>query len=31
MKLPIALTCGDPAGVGPEIANKAYDVLKNEL
>ena len=31
MTLPIALTCGDPAGVGPEIANKAYAVLKNEL
>lgn len=31
MTLPIALTSGDPAGVGPEIADKAYAALKNEL
>lgn len=27
---PIALTCGEPAGVGPELAEKAWDALKNE-
>ena len=31
MTLPIALTSGDPAGVGPEIAAKAYAALKDEL
>ncbi|MCO4824284.1 MAG: 4-hydroxythreonine-4-phosphate dehydrogenase PdxA [Amylibacter sp.] len=31
MTLPIALTSGDPAGVGPEISSKAYGVLKGEL
>ncbi|MDB4558809.1 4-hydroxythreonine-4-phosphate dehydrogenase PdxA [Amylibacter sp.] len=31
MTLPIALTSGDPAGVGPEISSKAYSVLKDEL
>lgn len=28
---PIALTCGEPAGIGPELAEKAWDALKNEL
>lgn len=31
MKRPIALTCGDPASVGPEIAHKAFAVLKDEV
>lgn len=31
MTLPIALTSGDPAGVGPEIAAKAYAALRGEL
>ncbi|WP_299420476.1 4-hydroxythreonine-4-phosphate dehydrogenase PdxA [uncultured Shimia sp.] len=28
---PIAMTCGEPAGVGLEIAEKAWAVLKDEL
>jgi 4-hydroxythreonine-4-phosphate dehydrogenase len=28
---PIALTCGEPAGVGPEIAAKAWAALRKEL
>jgi len=28
---PIALTCGEPAGVGLEIAEKAWSALKNDL
>jgi 4-hydroxythreonine-4-phosphate dehydrogenase len=31
MNRPIALTCGDPSGVGPEISLKAWDALKDEL
>lgn len=31
MNSPIALTCGDPAGVGPEISLKAWAALKHEL
>lgn len=31
MMLPIALTCGDPAGVGPEITVKAFDALNGSL
>ena len=31
MTLPIALTSGDPAGVGPEITAKAYAALKSDL
>ncbi len=31
MTLPIALTSGDPAGVGPEITAKAYDALRGDL
>ena len=29
MKAPIALSCGDPAGIGPEIAAKAWDALRD--
>lgn len=28
---PIALTCGEPAGIGPELAAKAWEALKGEL
>ena len=28
-KRPVALTCGDPSGVGPEIAAKAWEILKD--
>ena len=28
---PIALSCGDPAGIGPEIALKAWDALRTEV
>ena len=28
--LPIALTCGDPSGVGPEIAVKAWNALRED-
>jgi 4-hydroxythreonine-4-phosphate dehydrogenase len=28
---PVALTCGDPAGIGPEIACKAWEVLGKDL
>ncbi|GGE44757.1 4-hydroxythreonine-4-phosphate dehydrogenase PdxA [Actibacterium pelagium] len=28
---PIALSCGEPAGVGPEITAKAWQALKDEL
>ena len=28
---PIALTCGDPSGIGPEIAVAARAVLGNDL
>ncbi len=31
MTPPIALTCGDPAGVGPELSLKAWAALKDEL
>lgn len=27
---PIALTCGEPAGIGPELAVKAWDALKHD-
>ncbi|MGI9395316.1 MAG: 4-hydroxythreonine-4-phosphate dehydrogenase PdxA [Boseongicola sp.] len=30
LPLPIALSCGDPAGIGPEIAWKAWQVLRAE-
>ncbi|MCV2876740.1 4-hydroxythreonine-4-phosphate dehydrogenase PdxA [Rhodobacteraceae bacterium XHP0102] len=29
--MPLALTCGEPAGIGPEIAAKAWTALKAEL
>ena len=29
MTAPIALSCGDPAGIGPEIAAKAWDALRD--
>lgn len=28
---PIALSCGDPAGIGPEIATKAWDTLRSDV
>ncbi|MEO0664353.1 MAG: 4-hydroxythreonine-4-phosphate dehydrogenase PdxA, partial [Pseudomonadota bacterium] len=28
---PIALSCGEPAGIGPEIAQKAWDALKGDV
>lgn len=28
---PIALTCGEPAGIGPELAVKAWDALKESI
>ncbi|NNJ67689.1 MAG: 4-hydroxythreonine-4-phosphate dehydrogenase PdxA [Boseongicola sp.] len=28
VRLPVVLTCGDPAGIGPEIAAKAWNALK---
>ena len=31
MTLPIALTCGDPAGVGPELSVKAWQKLGTQL
>ena len=31
MQAPIALSCGEPAGIGPEIAVKAWDTLRAEL
>jgi 4-hydroxythreonine-4-phosphate dehydrogenase len=30
-KPPIALTCGEPAGIGPEIAVTAWDTLRGDL
>ncbi|MCB2129607.1 MAG: 4-hydroxythreonine-4-phosphate dehydrogenase PdxA [Rhodobacteraceae bacterium] len=31
MLKPIALTCGDPSGIGPEIAAKAFAALQGEV
>lgn len=31
MTAPIAVSCGDPAGIGPEIAAKAWAALKNDM
>ena len=31
MIAPIALTCGEPAGVGPELALKAWQVLRGQV
>lgn len=28
---PIALSCGEPAGIGPELAEKAWQVLRDEI
>lgn len=28
---PLALTCGDPSGIGPEVAVKAWQALKDEV
>ena len=28
---PIVITCGDPAGVGPEVAVSAWKALKDEI
>ena len=28
---PIVVTCGDPAGVGPEVAVSAWKALKDEI
>ena len=29
--LPIVITCGDPAGVGPEVALSAWKALRDEI
>ena len=29
--LPIVITCGEPAGVGPEVAVSAWKALKDEI
>ena len=31
MQAPIALSCGEPSGIGPEIAVSAWDALRDEL
>ena len=31
MTAPIALTCGEPAGIGPEIALKAWEALRTTV
>ncbi len=31
MTLPLALTCGEPAGVGPEVAARAWEILRDAL
>lgn len=31
MTIPVALSCGEPAGVGPEIAARAWEVLGTDL
>ena len=31
MTAPVALTCGDPAGIGPEIARRAWEALGADL
>ena len=28
---PVVITCGDPAGVGPEVAVLAWKALKDEI
>ena len=29
--LPVAVSCGDPAGIGPEIAARAWDALRDDV
>ena len=31
MQGPVALTCGEPAGVGPELAVSAWHALKDRM
>ena len=31
MSAPVALTCGEPAGIGPELALKAWEALQGEV
>ena len=31
MTKPVVLTCGDPAGIGPEVAQKVWDQLRESL
>ncbi|MEX0369142.1 MAG: 4-hydroxythreonine-4-phosphate dehydrogenase PdxA [Tateyamaria sp.] len=31
MQAPVAITCGEPAGIGPEIAAKAWDALRGAV
>ncbi|GAW35685.1 4-hydroxythreonine-4-phosphate dehydrogenase 1 [Roseovarius sp. A-2] len=31
MSVPVALTCGEPSGIGPEIAAAAWDALRGHL
>ena len=31
MTIPIAITCGDPNGIGPEITVNAWKALRQEL
>ena len=28
---PVVMTCGEPAGIGPELAQKAWQLLRNEM
>ena len=30
-RAPLAISCGEPAGIGPEIAVKAWQILKDEM
>ena len=30
-RAPVAVSCGEPAGIGPEIAQKAWDALRDDL
>lgn len=31
MTLPVVISCGEPAGIGPEVAAKAYQVLRSAV
>ncbi|MEP3947658.1 4-hydroxythreonine-4-phosphate dehydrogenase PdxA [Ascidiaceihabitans sp.] len=31
MTLPVVISCGEPAGIGPEVAAKAYQVLRSTV